>query len=138
MTPDAGGLRLITLLDRESRPVRHPEKAARPDAPSLPKPEWIRSRAPATATFAEPREVVRRHALSTVGEEAGCPNIGTCWQQRHATFMIMGDVCTRACAFCNVRTGRPGALDDSEPARVAAAVAELGLAHVVITSVDRD
>jgi lipoic acid synthetase len=117
---------------------RHPEKAHRPDQPVLRKPDWIRVKAPGSALFAETRAIVKEQRLVTVCEEAGCPNIGECWEKRHATFMIMGDTCTRACAFCNVRTGLPRALDPDEPARVATAVAKLGLAHVVVTSVDRD
>lgn len=120
------------------RDVRHPEKVDRPNSPALAKPGWIRVRAPMSAGFSQTSEIVRRHGLHTVCEEASCPNIGSCWEQKHATFMIMGDTCTRACAFCNVRTGLPGPLDRREPEKVAAAVAELGLAHVVITSVDRD
>ena len=125
------------LADLGARP-RHPEKAHRPDQPSAPKPGWIRVKAAGSALWARTQKIVRDHRLVTVCEEAGCPNIGECWEKRHATFMIMGDTCTRACAFCNVRTGLPGALDPREPARVGEAVAELGLAHVVITSVDRD
>jgi len=117
---------------------RHPEKAHRPDQPVARKPSWIRVRAPGSPVYAETLSLVREHHLTTVCEEAGCPNIGECWDKRHATFMIMGDTCTRACAFCNVRTGLPDALDGGEPARVADAVAKLGLAHVVVTSVDRD
>ena len=117
---------------------RHPEKARLPDTPVLPKPPWIRVKAPGAHDFDATRETLRAHRLVTVCEEAACPNIGECWSKRHATFMIMGDTCTRACAFCNVRTGRPGALDDTEPLRVAQAVTALGLAHVVVTSVDRD
>ena len=117
---------------------RHPEKARLPDTPVLPKPDWIRVRAPGPHAFDETRSVLRRHRLNTVCEEAACPNIGECWGKRHATVMILGDTCTRACAFCNVRTGRPGAIDPSEPTRVGAAIAELGLSHVVVTSVDRD
>jgi lipoic acid synthetase len=104
----------------------------------LTKPSWIRVRAPGSPAHAETARIVRAHGLHTVCEEAGCPNIGECWAKRHATFMIMGDTCTRACAFCNVRTGMPRALDPHEPGRVAEAVRELGLKHVVITSVDRD
>jgi lipoic acid synthetase len=117
---------------------RHPEKAHRPDQPVARKPPWIRVPAPGSPVFAETLSLVRELKLATVCEEAGCPNIGECWDKRHATFMIMGDVCTRACAFCNVRTGRPGPLDQGEPARVADAVMRLGLSHVVVTSVDRD
>ena len=117
---------------------RHPEKAHRPDQPVLKKPDWIRVRAPGSPGFSKTREIVREHGLVTVCEEAGCPNIGECWDKKHATFMIMGDTCTRACAFCNVRTGLPGALDAAEPEHVGDAVAKLGLHHVVVTSVDRD
>jgi len=117
---------------------RHPEKAHRPDQPSLRKPEWIRVKAPVSAAYIETQAIVRANGLHTVCEEAGCPNIGECWENKHATFMIMGDTCTRACAFCNVKTGLPGALDASEPEHVADATAKLGLAHIVITSVDRD
>ena len=117
---------------------RHPEKAHRPDNPIARKPDWIRVRAPNHPTYHETRDLMRANKLVTVCEEAACPNIGECWSQRHATMMIMGDTCTRACAFCNVRTGMPNALDADEPNRVADAVAKLGLRHVVITSVDRD
>ena len=130
--------RLIDLTEpRPSLSLRHPEKAHRPDQPVARKPPWIRV-APPARQCSPRRELVREHKLVTVCEEAGCPNIGECWEKRHATFMIMGDTCTRACAFCNVRTGLPGALDADEPERVADAVAKLGLAHVVVTSVDRD
>src|SRR5689334_4376170 len=122
---------------KELRP-RHPEKAHRPETPVLRKPEWIRVKAPTGRGYAKTRDIVREHGLHTVCEEAGCPNIGECWEQAHATMMIMGDTCTRACAFCNVRTGLPGPLDAAEPDNVGQAVAKLGLAHVVITSVDRD
>ena len=118
--------------------ARHPEKAHRPDNPIQRKPAWIRVRAPSHPVFFETRDLMRENGLVTVCEEAACPNIGECWSQRHATMMIMGDTCTRACSFCNVRTGQPNALDASEPARVGDAVAKLGLRHVVITSVDRD
>jgi lipoic acid synthetase len=127
---------MVVVLDT-ARP-RHPEKANRPDSPVLRKPEWIRVKAPTSPGYAETSRIVREHGLNTVCVEAGCPNIGECWEQRHATFMIMGDTCTRACAFCNVKTGLPGPLDGDEPARVANAVATLGLRHVVVTSVDRD
>lgn len=123
--------------DPDARP-RHPEKAHRPDQPVARKPAWIRVKAPGSAAWAETKAIVKNHRLVTVCEEAGCPNIGECWAKKHATFMIMGDICTRACAFCNVATGLPQPLDASEPARIGEAVAELGLAHVVITSVDRD
>src|SRR5215468_3651171 len=131
--------RLIDLTEpRPSLSLRHPEKAHRPDQPVARKPPWIRVRAPGSPVFAETLSLVRELKLATVCEEAGCPNIGECWDKRHATFMIMGEVCTRACAFCNVRTGLPGPLDPDEPARFAAAGEKLALAHVVITSVDRD
>jgi lipoic acid synthetase len=130
---------MVLLVDNVSaaRP-RHPEKARLPDTPVLPKPPWIRVKAPGARAFDATRSTLRAHRLHTVCEEAACPNISECWGNRHATVMIMGDTCTRACAFCNVRTGRPGALDQGEPERVGAAIAELGLTHVVVTSVDRD
>lgn len=121
----------------ENRP-RHPEKQSRPDSPLLRKPEWIRVKAPVSKGFSETRDIVRAKNLHTVCEEAACPNIGECWDKKHATMMIMGDTCTRACAFCNVKTGLPAPLDPQEPTNVADAVAEMGLKHVVITSVDRD
>src|SRR5579863_7483926 len=132
--------RLIDMAEARLRPngVRHPEKAHRPDQPVARKPPWIRVRAPGSAVFAETRTLMRELRLTTVCEEARCPNIGEWWDKRHATFMIMGETCTRACAFCNVRTGLPGPLDEDEPDRVADGVARLGLAHVVVTSVDRD
>ena len=117
---------------------RHPEKAHRPDQPMLQKPDWIRVKAPGSKAWSETNKIVRENKLVTVCEEAGCPNIGECWEKKHATFMIMGDTCTRACAFCNIRTGLPAPLDAGEPESVADAVAKLGLAHVVVTSVDRD
>jgi lipoic acid synthetase len=129
---------VIDSLEMSGVRPRHPEKAHRPDAPILRKPEWIRVKAPGSPVFRETTNIVREHGLVTVCEEAGCPNIGECWSKKHATFMIMGDTCTRACAFCNVRTGLPGALDPAEPEKVADATAKLGLAHVVVTSVDRD
>lgn len=131
---------MVTILDAVSGKgtPRHPEKAARPDTPIRRKPPWLRVRAPGSSAFRATRDVVRSHDLVTVCEEASCPNIGECWSQKHATFMILGDVCTRACGFCNVRTGLPGPVDGAEPVRIAGAVAELGLRHVVITSVDRD
>jgi len=122
----------------EPQRPRHPEKAHRLDQPVSPKPDWIRVKAPVSAVYRETQRIVRANRLHTVCEEAGCPNIGECWDKRHATFMIMGDTCTRACAFCNVKTGLPGALDPAEPEHVAHATEKLGLAHVVITSVDRD
>ncbi|WP_336489196.1 lipoyl synthase [Methylobacterium nigriterrae] len=135
---------VLDLLKNDPRPagpvrLRHPEKAHRPDQPvQARKPDWIRVKAPGSPAYAETRAIVREHGLVTVCEEAGCPNIGECWEKRHATFMIMGDTCTRACAFCNVRTGLPGALDPDEPENIADSVAKLGLHHVVVTSVDRD
>jgi lipoic acid synthetase len=128
---------MVVVLDTTNRP-RHPEKAHRPDSPTLKKPDWIRVKAPISPGYVATRDIVRGNGLHTVCEEAGCPNIGECWEKKHATFLIMGDTCTRACAFCNVKTGLPGALDADEPAHVAEATAKLGLAHVVITSVDRD
>jgi lipoic acid synthetase len=130
---------LATLIDTLSkvRP-RHPEKVKRPESPLLKKPDWIRVKAPGSAIFAETQRLVREKRLVTVCEEASCPNIGECWSKKHATFMIMGDTCTRACAFCNVKTGLPDALDHDEPRRVAEAIAAMGLSHAVITSVDRD
>ena len=128
---------VIDHLLGAARP-RHPEKAHRPDQPVLRKPDWIRVKAPVSPGYAATQRIVRDNGLHTVCEEAGCPNIGECWEKKHATFMIMGDTCTRACAFCNVRTGLPGPLDPAEPERVAEATAKLGLSHVVVTSVDRD
>ncbi len=127
----------MTLTSEYQRP-RHPEKAHKPDNPVKRKPAWIRVKAPVSRAYHETRKVVRDNHLHTVCEEAACPNIGECWAKRHATMMIMGEICTRACAFCNVATGKPGALDPFEPTNVAAAVKRLGLEHVVITSVDRD
>jgi len=125
-------------LDTNPRP-RHPEKAHRPDNPvQKRKPEWIRVKAPVSREYHETRELMRRLNLATVCEEAACPNIGECWKKKHATVMILGSVCTRACAFCNVATGMPDKLDPHEPEHVAEAVAKLGMAHIVITSVDRD
>lgn len=130
---------VLDILKNDPRPVRHPEKAHRPDQPvQAKKPDWIRVKAPGSKAWTETQKIVREHGLVTVCEEAGCPNIGECWEKRHATFMIMGDTCTRACAFCNVRTGMPDALDLGEPEKIADSVAKLGLHHVVITSVDRD
>jgi lipoic acid synthetase len=119
-------------------PLRHPEKAHRPDNPIRRKPDWIRVKAPNSPEYAETRRLIREHGLHTVCEEAACPNIGECWKQKHATIMILGSVCTRACSFCNIATGRPDLLDPHEPERVADALAGLGLEHVVVTSVDRD
>jgi len=128
---------MVTILDTVG-PARHPEKARRPDTPIQRKPPWLRVRAPGSAGFRSTRDIVRSHGLVTVCEEAACPNIGECWSDKHATFMILGEVCTRACAFCNVRTGMPDPVDEAEPSGIADAVAELALRHVVITSVDRD
>jgi lipoic acid synthetase len=129
---------MVTVLDTLKARPRHPEKAHRPDTPILRKPDWIRVKAPGSAIYNETKAIVRENRLVTVCEEAGCPNIGECWSKKHATFMIMGDTCTRACAFCNVKTGLPEALVADEPEKVADAVARMGLSHSVITSVDRD
>ncbi|WP_299345441.1 lipoyl synthase [uncultured Maritalea sp.] len=130
---------MVTLVDNtnKARP-RHPEKANRPDTEVLRKPAWIRVKAPGSKGYVETRKIVKDNSIVTVCEEAGCPNIGECWDKKHATMMIMGEICTRACAFCNVRTGLPTALDPNEPMNVANTVKTLGLKHVVITSVDRD
>ncbi len=128
---------MATLIDNKQK-LRHPEKRNRPDTEVLRKPSWIRVKAPVGKGFAQTRALVKDKQLVTVCEEAGCPNIGECWEKKHATMMIMGETCTRACAFCNVATGKPLPLDHDEPRRVAQAVAEMGLQHVVITSVDRD
>ncbi len=125
-------------IDKDPKRPRHPEKAHRPDQPIQRKPDWIRVKAPGSPQWAETNRIVKEHKLVTVCEEAGCPNVGECWEKKHATFMIMGDTCTRACSFCNVRTGLPAPLDADEPRKVADAVEKLGLSHVVITSVDRD
>jgi lipoic acid synthetase len=117
---------------------RHPEKLDRPDSPIPRKPDWIRVKAPISREYEQTRALMRRLKLNTVCEEAACPNIGECWKQKHATVMILGSVCTRACAFCNVATGLPDRLDPHEPAHVAEAVGQLGLSHIVVTSVDRD
>ena len=119
--------------------LRHPEKANKPDNPSPRKPAWIRVKAPVSRTYTETRNLIREHNLHTVCEEAACPNIGECWARKHATVMILGDTCTRACAFCNVKTGKPGGgVDPMEPENLAITVSTMGLKHVVITSVDRD
>lgn len=128
---------MVTVFDIRDRP-RHPEKANRPDTPVLPRPDWIRVKTSSGPGLAETLAIVRTHNLKTVCEEAACPNLGECWSKKHATMMIMGDTCTRACGFCNVRTGIPAPLDPEEPHKVALAVEKLGLKHVVITSVDRD
>jgi lipoic acid synthetase len=134
---------LIDTLNNDPRAKpgdgqRHPEKAHRPDKPVARKPDWIRVKAPGSPRWAETNRIVRENKLVTVCEEASCPNLGECWDKKHATFMIMGDTCTRACAFCNIKTGLPLALDANEPESVAQATAKLGLEHVVVTSVDRD
>lgn len=123
------------LLDKAKR---HPEKQKNPDRPMGQKPDWIRVRAPQGEGYGDTHAIVKQFKLTTVCEEAGCPNIGECWNKKHATFMIMGEVCTRACAFCNVATGKPDVLDKMEPLRIGVAVEKMGLKHVVITSVDRD
>ncbi len=131
---------MVTVVDTvaEKKRLRHPEKAHRPDTEVARKPDWIRVKAPTSKGYLETRNIVKSNNLVTVCEEAGCPNIGSCWQQKHASFMIMGEICTRACAFCNVATGRPNALDLNEPENVARAVRQMELKHVVVTSVDRD
>ena len=129
---------MVVVIDNSKERPRHPEKQSNADSPILRKPDWIRVKAPGSLEYARTHNIVKTHNLVTVCEEAACPNIGECWSQRHATFMILGEICTRACAFCNVSTGVPLAVDEDEPARVADAVVKLGLRHVVITSVDRD
>jgi len=129
---------MTTRIEINHAAARHPEKAHRPDNPIQRKPAWIRVKAPTHPVYFETRALMREAKLVTVCEEAACPNIGECWSQRHATMMILGEVCTRACSFCNVTTGLPGPVDADEPRRVGDAVATLGLRHVVITSVDRD
>ena len=130
---------MAIVLDLVNNPrPRHPEKAHKSDSAVLPKPDWIRVKAPVSFGYFATQKIMRDNGLHTVCEEAGCPNIGECWEKKHATFLIMGDTCTRACSFCNVKTGLPGALDPNEPAHVAEATAKLGLAHIVVTSVDRD
>lgn len=130
---------MVTVFDAvTNKRIRHPEKAHRPDTEVMKKPDWIRVKAPTSKTYAETRDIVRTNKVVTVCEEAGCPNVGECWDHRHASFMILGDICTRACAFCNVATGIPQPVDKGEPQRVADSVKQMGLKHVVITSVDRD
>jgi len=130
---------MAVVLDLMNNPrPRHPEKAHRTDSAPQKKPDWIRVKAPVSAGYFATQKLMRDNGLHTVCEEAGCPNIGECWEKKHATFMIMGDTCTRACSFCNVKTGLPGPLDAAEPEHVADATAKLGLAHIVVTSVDRD
>ncbi len=128
-----------TAATKQADRLRHPEKAHRPDNPvQRRKPDWLRVKAPGSAGYKETRDIVKSNNLTTVCEEAGCPNMGECWTHKHASFMIMGETCTRACAFCNVSTGIPNALDPNEPENTGRAVAQMGLKHVVITSVDRD
>src|SRR5947199_10831388 len=129
---------MTVVFDTITGRPRHPEKAHRPDSAVLRKPDWIRVKAPVSKGYAATHAIMRENGLHTVCEEAGCLTIGECWEKKHATFMVLGDTCTRACAFCNVKTGLPGPLDREEPARVAMATAQLGLSHVVVTSVDRD
>ncbi len=120
------------------QPLRHPEKAKNPENPVLRKPAWIRVKAPTSKEYGDTRRLMREKGLHTVCEEAACPNIGECWSRKHATVMILGDICTRACAFCNVATGKPGAVNAKEPENLAISVAEMGMRYLVITSVDRD
>src|SRR3990167_4956817 len=129
---------LIDTLQRKPSELRHPEKQNRPETAVLKKPDWLRVKAPGSGQYNATRAIVKEKGLHTVCEEAACPNIGECWSQKHATLMIMGDTCTRACAFCNVKTGLPQALDPQEPAHVGEAAVKLCLAHIVVTSVDRD
>lgn len=129
---------MTVLIDKSAPKPRHPEKAHRPDSEVLRKPSWIRVKAPTSKGYAKTRKIVHDKGLVTVCEEAACPNIGECWEKSHATFMILGDTCTRACAFCNVKTGLPGPVDSQEAEKIGFAVKEMGLSHVVITSVDRD
>lgn len=133
---------MVTVIsnqfDGAPRRPRHPEKAWREDTPRLPRPDWIRVRADNSSVFADTAAILKRHDLVTVCQEASCPNITECWSKHHATMMILGDICTRGCAFCNVATGKPGPVDHDEPDRIARAVVDLALRHVVITSVDRD
>ena len=118
--------------------VRHPEKVNKKSNPIPKKPNWIRVKAPTSSLFEKTKKIVKKNHLITVCEEAACPNISECWQKKHATFMILGDTCTRACAFCNVKTGKPNKIDTFEPYKISNTVKDLGLEHVVITSVDRD
>ncbi len=129
---------MTVLIDKTSERPRHPEKAHKPDTEILRKPSWIRVKAPTSKGYNDTRKIVHDKGLVTVCEEAACPNIGECWEKSHATFMILGDTCTRACAFCNVKTGLPGPVDHEEAEKIGYAVKEMGLSHVVITSVDRD
>ena len=128
----------VNNINSERKKLRHPEKANRPENMPPPKPDWIRVKAPVSKGYKETKDIIKKNNLFTVCEEAACPNIGECWEKKHATVMIMGGICTRACAFCNVETGRPNQLDPHEPENLANAVKDLGLNHIVITSVDRD
>ena len=125
-------------LNKNKTRVSHPEKVNNPESFQIKKPDWLKVKAPNSKGYFETKKIVDSHNVFTVCQEASCPNIGSCWSKKHATFMILGEICTRACAFCNVSTGKPNDLDLFEPARVAMAVSKLGLKHVVITSVDRD
>ena len=129
---------MVTLIDNSAAAQRHPEKQKRPDSAIQRKPDWIRVKAPVSSGYAATREIVKSKGLATVCEEAACPNIGECWDKKHATIMILGDTCTRACAFCNVKTGMPAPIDPDEAENTGRAAAEMGLKHIVITSVDRD
>jgi len=129
---------MTVLFDKSTPAIRHPEKQKNADTPILRKPKWIRVKAPTSKGYADTRKIVKEKGLVTVCEEAACPNIGECWEKAHATFMILGEICTRACAFCNITTGLPQPVDTDEPRRIAEAVTEMALQHVVITSVDRD
>ncbi len=125
-------------VETPAQKLRHPEKAKNPINMPPPKPNWLRVKAPVSKGYMETKEIIKTNKLHTVCEEAACPNIGECWAQKHATVMIMGSICTRACAFCNIETGKPNLLDPHEPENLANAVKDLGLEHIVITSVDRD
>ena len=118
--------------------LRHPEKIYKVSNPIPKKPPWIRVKAPTSKFFKSTKQIIKDKKIVTVCEEAACPNIAECWQKKHATFMILGDICTRACAFCNIKTGKPGFIDKDEPQKIAEAISELHLEHVVVTSVDRD
>jgi len=129
---------MVSVLDTTASSLRHPEKAHRHDTAALRKPDWIRVKTPGSSAYAETRRIVRDHGLHTVCVEAGCPNIGECWEAREATFLILGDRCTRRCGFCDVMTARPEPVDEDEPARIASAVQRMGLRFVVVTGVARD
>jgi lipoic acid synthetase len=129
---------ITDISDKLQAKLRHPEKAKNPTTAPLRKPDWLRVKAPVSKEYHETKKLIKDNNLFTVCEEAACPNIGECWQKKHATVMIMGAICTRACSFCNVETGLPKHLDADEPKNLANATKELGLEHMVITSVDRD